>query len=72
MAEVLGVELPAVGGEVATKVASGVLYRTIAVPSLDVRRPEARAVLAQLMNTAAMQRAPSTPSNSTSGLLIRS
>ena len=56
MAEVLGVKLPAIGGEVATKVSSGVLYRAIAVSSLDVRRPEARAVLAALMNTAAMQR----------------
>jgi hypothetical protein len=56
MAEALGVELPPVGGQVATKVSSGVLYRAIAVSSLDVRRPEARAVLAQLMNTAAMQR----------------
>jgi hypothetical protein len=56
MAEVLGVELPAVGGEIATKVSSGVLYRAIAVSSLDVRRPEARAVVAELMNVAAMQR----------------
>ena len=56
MAEVLGVELPEVGGEVSTKVPSGVLYRAVAVSSLDVRRPEARAVLGQIMNTAAMQR----------------
>ena len=56
MAEVLGVELPEVGGEVRTKVPSGVLYRAVAVSSLDVRRPEARAVLGQIMNVAAMQR----------------
>jgi hypothetical protein len=56
MAEVLGVELPAVGGDIAIRVSSGVLYRAIAVSSLDVRRPEARAVVAELMNTAAMQR----------------
>jgi len=56
MAEVLGVELPDVGGEVTANVASGVLYRAVAVSSLDVRRPEARAVLGQIMNTAAMQR----------------
>jgi hypothetical protein len=55
MAEVLGVELPDVGGEVSTQVPSGVLYRAVAVSSLDVRRPEARAVLGQIMNTAAMQ-----------------
>ena len=56
MAEVLGVDLPPVGGEVATKISSGVLYRAIAVSSLDVRRPEAQAVLEQILNTAAMQR----------------
>ena len=56
MAEVLGVELPALGEDASTKVASGVLYRAIAVSSLDPRRPEARAVLGQLMRTAAMQR----------------
>ena len=56
MAEVLGVDLPEVGFSVTTKVSSGVLYRAVSVSSLDVRRPEARAVLAQIMNTAAMQR----------------
>ena len=56
MAECLGVDLPKVGFSVTTKVSSGVLYRAVAVSSLDVRKPEARAVLAQLMNTAAMQR----------------
>jgi hypothetical protein len=56
MAEVLGVELPGPGEDASTKVASGVLYRAIAVSSLDLRRPEARAVLGQLMRTAAMQR----------------
>ena len=56
MAEVLGVALPEVGGEVSTKVASGLLYRAIAVSSLDVRKPEALAVLGPLMRTAAMQR----------------
>jgi hypothetical protein len=56
MAEVLGTELPEVGGEVSLRVPSGVLYRAISVSSLDVRRPEARALLGQIMNTAAMQR----------------
>jgi hypothetical protein len=56
MAEVLGVELPDVGGKVRTKVPSGVLYRAVAISSLDVRRPEARTVLSQIMNIAAMQR----------------
>ncbi len=56
MAMALGVELPEVGGSVETRVPSGVLYRAVAVSSLDVRRPEAQAVLGQLMSTAAMQR----------------
>ena len=56
MAEVLGVELPSAGSDVSVKVASGVLYRAIAVSSLDPRRPEARVLLGQLMRTAAMQR----------------
>ena len=56
MAEALGVGIPPLGGEVHAKVATGVLYRAIAVSSLDVRRPEARMVLAQLLRTAAMQR----------------
>lgn len=56
MAEVLGVDLPKIGFSVTTKVPSGVLYRAVAVSSLDIRRPEARAVLSQLMSTAAMQR----------------
>jgi hypothetical protein len=56
MALALGVELPAIGGSVDARVPSGVLYRAVAVSSLDVRRPEAQAVLGQLMNTAAMQR----------------
>jgi hypothetical protein len=56
MAEVLGVELPKPEEAVSTKVASGILYRAVAVSSLDIRRPEAQAVLAQLMRTAVMQR----------------
>lgn len=56
MAMALGVELPEVGGSVDLRVSSGVLYRAVAVSSLDVRRPEALAVLGQLMSTAEMQR----------------
>ena len=56
VAMVLGVALPEVGMSVEARVSSGVLYRAIAVSSLDIRRPEALAVLGQLMNTAAMQR----------------
>jgi hypothetical protein len=56
MADVLGVKLPKLGEAVSTKVASGILYRAVAVSSLDVRRPEAQPVLAQLMRTAVMQR----------------
>ena len=57
MAFALGVALPEeVGGEVSTKVGSGVLYRAIGASSLDLRRPEARVVLEQLLATAALQR----------------
>lgn len=57
MAEALGVELPVHPGEsVETKVATGVLYRAIAVSSLDLRKPEAQVLLGQLLGTAALQR----------------
>ena len=56
MAEVLGVELPEVGGAVSVRVPTGVLYRAVAVSSLDPRKPEARMVLGQLLRTAALQR----------------
>lgn len=52
----LGVEMPCVGCKVTTRVPGGVLYRAIAISSLDLRRPESRDVLAQLLATAAMQR----------------
>ena len=56
MAQALGIELPALGASVSTKVASGVLYRAVAISSLDLRRPEARVVLGQLIRVATMQR----------------
>ncbi len=56
MASVLGVEMPPAGGSVAAKVPGGVLYRAVAVSTLDLRRPEARQVLAGLLATAEMQR----------------
>ena len=56
MALALGVELPPLGGKVSTRVPGGVLYRAIAISTLDLRRPEAREVLARLMVTAQMQR----------------
>ncbi|MYF64618.1 MAG: hypothetical protein F4185_01140 [Chloroflexi bacterium] len=57
MALALGIDLPQeVGGEVSTKVGSGVLYRAIGASSLDLRRPEAQIVLEQLLATAALQR----------------
>ena len=57
MAQALGVELPAdVGDSVSTRLASGALYRAIAISSLDLRKPEARVLLGQLLSTAAMQR----------------
>ena len=51
-----GVELPPAGGSVAAEVPGGVLYRAVAVSTLDLRRPEARQVLAGLLATAEMQR----------------
>ena len=57
MAQALGVELPAeVGGSVSTRLGTGALYRAIAISSLDLRKPEARVLLGQLLSTAAMQR----------------
>ena len=56
VAQVLGVELPPAGGSVSAEVPGGVLYRAVAVSTLDLRRPEARQVLAGLLATAEMQR----------------
>ncbi len=57
MAQALGVELPAeAGGSVSTRLGTGALYRAIAISSLDLRRPEARVLLGQLLSTAALQR----------------
>jgi len=56
MAQALGLDVPAVGEAVSTRIASGALYRAIAISSLDLRRPEARVLLGELLTTAAMQR----------------
>ena len=56
MAQALGLEVPEVGGAVSTRIASGALYRAIAISSLDLRRPEARVLLGELLSTATMQR----------------
>ncbi len=56
MAQALGVELPPLGRKVTTRIPGGVLYRAVAISSLDLRRPEARRVLAHLLMTAQMQR----------------
>jgi len=56
MARALGVELPAQGGKVVTRVPAGILYRAVAISSLDLRRLEARLVLAQLLRVADLQR----------------
>lgn len=56
MARALGVELPPQGGSVRTEVPGGVLYRAVAISTLDLRRPEARQVLVRLLATADMQR----------------
>jgi hypothetical protein len=56
VAQALGVALPAQGSSVMTQVPSGVLFRAVAISSLDLRRPEARKVLVQLLAVAEMQR----------------
>ena len=56
MAQALGLEVPRLGGSASTRIASGALYRAIAISSLDLRRPEARVLLGELLSTAAMQR----------------
>ncbi|MEX2599456.1 MAG: hypothetical protein WD533_07360 [Dehalococcoidia bacterium] len=57
MAMALGVELPTeIGGEVSTKQGSGVIYRAIAISSLDLRKEEAQALLGMHMQTAMVQR----------------
>ena len=56
VARALGVELPPLGGKVTVEVPGGVLYRAVAIPTLDLRRPEAREVFAHLLATAEMQR----------------
>ncbi len=56
MARALGVDLPPAGGRVTAEVPAGVLYRAVSISTLDLRRPEARQVLAQLLATAQMQR----------------
>ncbi len=56
LARALGVEVPAPGGRVTTQIPGGVLYRAVAISTLDLRRPEAREVLARLLVTAEMQR----------------
>ena len=56
VARALGVELPSLGGQVTTQVPGGVLYRAVAISTLDLRRDEARQVLRHLLATAEMQR----------------
>ncbi|MEX2431338.1 MAG: hypothetical protein WD645_05400 [Dehalococcoidia bacterium] len=57
MAMALGVDLPKdTGAEVSAKVGSGVIYRAIAISSLDLRKEETQALLGMHMETAMMQR----------------
>ena len=56
MAEALGIEVPLPGEKATIRVPAGVLYRAVAISSLDLRRAEARIVLGQHLATAHMQR----------------
>ena len=56
MAQALGLEVPEVGGSASTRIGTGALYRAIAISSLDLRRPEGRVLLGELLSTATMQR----------------
>lgn len=56
LAQALGVEVPRVGESATVEVPSGVLYRAVAISSLDFRKPEARSVLVQLLSVAARLR----------------
>ena len=56
LARALGVELPPPGGKVSTTIPGGVLYRAVAISTLDLRRLEAREILARLLATAELQR----------------
>ncbi len=56
MARILGVALPQPGLSVEVTVPGGVLYRAIAVSGLDLRREEAKMLLAQHLDIADMQR----------------
>lgn len=56
MAEALGVAVPVVGSVANAVVPSGVLYRALAISGLNLRLPEARQVLARLLEVARIQR----------------
>ncbi len=59
MAEALGLRLPPDGGRATAEVSTGVLFRALSISSLDLRKPEARRLLRELLDTAAIQRGAS-------------
>ena len=56
MALALGVELPPAGSSVRLEVPFGVLFRAIAISSLDLRKPEALVLMRRYLEEAQMQR----------------
>jgi hypothetical protein len=56
MAQALGVNLPERGSTVSTEVSTGVLFRALSISALNLRQPEARMLLTELLATAAVQR----------------
>ena len=56
MSQALGVEIPPKGDSVETLVSTGVLFRAIAIASLDLRKGETHAILARMLDEAESQR----------------
>ena len=59
MAEALGAKIPPIGQSVALRVSTGVLYRAIAIPGLDLSKEESYVILERLLDEAELQRAGS-------------
>ena len=59
MAQSLGVPVPSLGESVMARVSTGVLYRAIAIPRLDLNKDESYVLLERLLDEARLQRGAS-------------